>query len=50
MHLGNLAVSNKFLFAGQPGTLAAEQNIPETEAASGIPDMMTQSVFGAEGW
>lgn len=46
MHMGNLTVTNKFLFAGDDGTLAYEQ-VPDIveQVPSGGDDPMTQSVY-----
>ena len=61
MHLGNLTVSNKFLFAGDEGTLAYKhltlaykhlpdivQQVPSVYTGASADDPMTQSVYAPQ--
>ena len=51
MHLGNLTVSNKFLFAGDEGTLVYKhlpdivQQVPSVPTGASGSDPMTQSIY-----
>ena len=54
MHLGNLTVSNKFLFAGDEGTLAYKhlpdivQQVPSVYTGAAEGDPMTQSIYAPD--
>ena len=37
MHLGNLTVSNEFLFAGQPGTIIGDTSPPDDDIIAPPP-------------